>query len=69
MLNEVRHEPEWLADRSLPPGPATGVRLEIRELHVNLVWPGEVVNSPVEVTVNGKDAEVINKIGWPGCPR
>lgn len=26
----------------------------------------EVVNSPVEVTVNGKDAEVINKIGWPG---
>ena len=26
----------------------------------------EVVNSPVEVTVNGKDAEVINTLGWPG---
>jgi uncharacterized protein (TIGR03437 family) len=24
------------------------------------------VNSPVDVTVNGKPAEVINKIGWPG---
>ena len=24
------------------------------------------VNSPVEVSVNGKPAEVINKIGWPG---
>jgi len=28
--------------------------------------PVEVVNSPVEVTVNGKEAEVINKVGWPG---
>ncbi len=28
--------------------------------------PVEEVNSPVEVTVNGKDAEVIYKIGWPG---
>ena len=25
------------------------------------------VNSPVEVTINGRDAEVINKIGWPGA--
>ena len=24
------------------------------------------VNSPVEVTVNGRPAEVINSIGWPG---
>jgi uncharacterized protein (TIGR03437 family) len=24
------------------------------------------VNSPVDVTVNGKPADVINKIGWPG---
>ena len=24
------------------------------------------VNSPVEVSVNGQSAEVINKIGWPG---
>lgn len=24
------------------------------------------VNSPMEVTVNGQSAEVINKIGWPG---
>jgi uncharacterized protein (TIGR03437 family) len=24
------------------------------------------VNSPVDVTVNGQTAEVINKIGWPG---
>jgi uncharacterized protein (TIGR03437 family) len=24
------------------------------------------VNSPVDVTVNGQSAEVINKIGWPG---
>jgi hypothetical protein len=28
--------------------------------------PPEAVNSPVEVTANGKEAEVINKIGWPG---
>jgi hypothetical protein len=28
--------------------------------------PIEVVNSPVEVTVNGKEAEVINRVGWPG---
>jgi hypothetical protein len=28
--------------------------------------PLEVVNSPVEVTVNGREAEVINKVGWPG---
>ena len=26
----------------------------------------EEVNSPIEVTVSGKDAEVINKVGWPG---
>jgi len=26
----------------------------------------EVVNSPIEVTVSGMDAEVINKVGWPG---
>ena len=25
-----------------------------------------VVNSPVEVSVNGSPAEVVNKIGWPG---
>jgi uncharacterized protein (TIGR03437 family) len=24
------------------------------------------VNSPLDVTVNGQPAEVINKIGWPG---
>ena len=28
--------------------------------------PPQEVNSPVEVTVNGKPAEVINKIGNPG---
>lgn len=28
--------------------------------------PYEEVNSPVEVTLGGKEAEVINKIGWPG---
>jgi uncharacterized protein (TIGR03437 family) len=28
--------------------------------------PLEEVNSPVEATVNGKPAEVLNKIGWPG---
>ena len=28
--------------------------------------PAEMVNSPIEVTVNGKEAEVINKVGWPG---
>jgi hypothetical protein len=28
--------------------------------------PLQEVNSPVEVTVNGKPAEVLNKIGWPG---
>jgi uncharacterized protein (TIGR03437 family) len=28
--------------------------------------PLQEVNSPVDVTVNGKPAEVINKIGWPG---
>lgn len=29
--------------------------------------PQEEVNSPVEVSIGGKDAEVINKIGWPGA--
>jgi uncharacterized protein (TIGR03437 family) len=28
--------------------------------------PLAVVNSPVEVTVNGSSADVVNKIGWPG---
>jgi hypothetical protein len=28
--------------------------------------PLQVVNSPLEVTVNGKGADVLNKIGWPG---
>ncbi|MBI4902675.1 MAG: hypothetical protein HY820_03520 [Acidobacteria bacterium] len=28
--------------------------------------PLEDVNSPVEMSVGGKDAEVINKVGWPG---
>ncbi len=28
--------------------------------------PVEAVNSPVEVTVNGKETEVVNKVGWPG---
>jgi hypothetical protein len=28
--------------------------------------PLQEVNSPVEVTVNGNAAEVLNKIGWPG---
>jgi hypothetical protein len=28
--------------------------------------PFQEVNSPVEVTVNGQAAEVVNKVGWPG---
>ena len=28
--------------------------------------PVEMVNSPIEVTVNGKEVEVINQVGWPG---
>jgi len=28
--------------------------------------PLEEVNSPIEVTVNGINAEVLNKLGWPG---
>jgi uncharacterized protein (TIGR03437 family) len=28
--------------------------------------PLEVVNSPVEVKLGGIEAEVINKVGWPG---
>ncbi|HTM48220.1 MAG TPA: hypothetical protein VL285_06055 [Bryobacteraceae bacterium] len=28
--------------------------------------PVQEVNSPLEVTLNGKSAEVLNKIGWPG---
>ncbi len=28
--------------------------------------PLQEVNSPLEVTVNGNSAEVVNKIGWPG---
>lgn len=28
--------------------------------------PLQEVNSPVEVTVNGNAAEVLNKVGWPG---
>jgi uncharacterized protein (TIGR03437 family) len=27
--------------------------------------PLREVNSPVEVTVNGRDAQVVNKVGWP----
>jgi hypothetical protein len=28
--------------------------------------PAQEVNSPLEVTVNGKSADVVNKFGWPG---
>jgi uncharacterized protein (TIGR03437 family) len=28
--------------------------------------PLQEVNSPVEVTVNGQDAVIVNKLGWPG---
>jgi hypothetical protein len=28
--------------------------------------PPQVVNSPLEVTLNGKPADVVTKIGWPG---
>ena len=28
--------------------------------------PTQEVNSPLEVTVNGKPADVMNKFGWPG---
>ena len=28
--------------------------------------PAQEVNSPLEVTVNGKPADVLNKFGWPG---
>lgn len=28
--------------------------------------PPEEVNSPMDVTINGKNVEVVNKIGWPG---
>jgi len=28
--------------------------------------PVEVVNSPVEVNIGGREAEVVNKVGWPG---
>jgi hypothetical protein len=28
--------------------------------------PTQEVNSPLEVTLNGKAADVLNKIGWPG---
>ena len=28
--------------------------------------PVQVVNSPVQVMVNGASVEVVNKIGWPG---
>lgn len=28
--------------------------------------PLETVNSPVEVTVNGRESEVLNAVGWPG---
>jgi len=28
--------------------------------------PIQQVNSPLEVTVNGKPADVLTKIGWPG---
>ncbi len=28
--------------------------------------PAQEVNSPLEVTVNGKPADVMNKFGWPG---
>jgi uncharacterized protein (TIGR03437 family) len=28
--------------------------------------PYEIVNSPLEVTVNGKETAVLNKLGWGG---
>jgi len=28
--------------------------------------PAAVINSPIDATVNGKPAEIVNKLGWPG---
>ena len=54
---------ETLIVRATGLGPARG------DLAAGIAFPPDPlqqVNSPVEVTVNGNRAEVLNKIGWPG---
>jgi uncharacterized protein (TIGR03437 family) len=48
---------------------ATGLGPTIPGVDPGLPFPADSpmsVNSPVDVTVNGQAAQVINKIGWPG---
>ena len=42
-------------------------RLKIVEICLNLTMPLAVVNSPIDVTVNGKSAEVLAAVGYPGA--
>jgi hypothetical protein len=48
---------------------ATGLGPTVPGVDPGQLFPTDAppqVNSPVEMTVNGQSAEVINKIGWPG---
>lgn len=48
---------------------ATGLGPTVPGIDPGQPFPADAlqqVNSPVEVTVNGQSAEVVNKIGWPG---
>ena len=48
---------------------ATGLGPTVPGINPGQAFPLDAtqqVNSPIEVSVNGKPAEVINKIGWPG---
>ena len=65
---EVRHDAEGDAHEVLV-ARATGLGPTRPGIDPGQPFPSDVgqeVNSPVEVSVNGRSAEVINKIGWPG---
>jgi uncharacterized protein (TIGR03437 family) len=60
---EPAHPGEILILRTTGLGPT---RPELGPGNLFSADPLQEVNSPVDVTVNGKPAEAINKIGWPG---
>jgi len=75
----VFHGADWslvTAAKPARPGDVLVVRAKgLGPTRPNLIPPGfkpfaqdpvEEVNTPVEVAVGGKAAEVLNKIGWPG---
>jgi uncharacterized protein (TIGR03437 family) len=59
------HASEMLIVRATGLGPV-GTNLTPPGIQTFAAEPLQVVNSPVDVFVNGKDVSSINKIGWPG---